>query len=639
MHAQQMPTGPIHGGNALDGQHRRTAEPHTVTPHPAQQTAQPLPDRHQLRVAHPGIADARRERLQQPPARLAHVRRIGNAPRRAGPDAHIAERGHITIQHRPMVGMVIHVHIQFQVPHGVIPAEGHTCRGLPQHVHESALHAVFQPVDRAIDGRLTAAPSPVPAALRPIAQARQTHHRVVDMPVVAPVGHEDAFGAVRRTVRGHAGDVVPRRVDARQQRVPAVHRGAHILRGAGRGHQGGARLVHVGFVLPVQQDGLVAQPLQRLWMPDRDVGPHHRLQAALLQIRAQLGQVAGVQRADAHGPGLRRRAALAQIEGLVGADVEPPRPEQRRILVDQAFRQRQRLVHQRIKRMMFHPLDEAERTPRLFREFAEPRVAVRAQRHVLMPEGGDGRHQFDAGLRAVFVQFEDVVGVERARAAPGLAQPVEAERVLHVQLQLVVLVQLQDIDQGLQRCGRGHPPAGHVQIVSAHRQHGGVLDVHHGDGRPRVAHQLAERLHAVPQAIRIPAHDDHRGGAIGPPADIQTVGLGGHRGIDVQPDGALPDIAPARAPTQTGARFEIPPDQPHQAARCVAGRRGRPLPDAPDRRQHRDGAVRPQQTRRRNQRDIGTVRYRGHGCSDQRFAVIADGCVLDCSRVYRPSAC
>lgn len=151
MHAQQMPTGPIHGGNALDGQHRRTAEPHTVTPHPAQQTAQPLPDRHQLRVAHPGIADARRERLQQPPACLPHVRGAGHALRRTGPDAHIAERGHITIQHRPMVGMVICMHIQFQVPHGIVPAEGHTCRGLPQHVHESALHAVFQPVDRAID--------------------------------------------------------------------------------------------------------------------------------------------------------------------------------------------------------------------------------------------------------------------------------------------------------------------------------------------------------------------------------------------------------------------------------------------------------------------------------------------------------
>ncbi|MGJ0592704.1 hypothetical protein ACR74G_08595 [Bifidobacterium longum subsp. infantis] len=47
-------------------------------------------------------------------------------------------------------------------------------------------------------------------------------------PKVAPVGDEHALGAVLLAVAGHAGDVAPGVVDARQERVPAPYGGSGL---------------------------------------------------------------------------------------------------------------------------------------------------------------------------------------------------------------------------------------------------------------------------------------------------------------------------------------------------------------------------------------------------------------------------
>ena len=82
--------------------------------------------------------------------------------------------------------------------------------------------------------------------------------------------------------------------------------------------------------------------------------------------------------------------------------------------------------------MVTLPLHETVLTVGVLGKLAEMAQLARAHRHVLVSESRDRRHQLDAEPRAVFVERDDVGGLERAGAAPSLAQIVEHERVLDV---------------------------------------------------------------------------------------------------------------------------------------------------------------------------------------------------------------
>lgn len=70
---------------------------------------------------------------------------------------------------------------------------------------------------------------------------------------------------------------------------------------------------------------------------------------------------------------------------------------------------------------MLLPLDQAVRPIGVLRKLSQPAQFFGAQRHVVMPECGNGRNQLDAQSCAVFVEGDDIGRFERADATPRLA--------------------------------------------------------------------------------------------------------------------------------------------------------------------------------------------------------------------------
>ena len=138
--------------------------------------------------------------------------------------------------------------------------------------------------------------------------------------------------------------------------------------------------------------------------------------------------------------------------------------------------------------MVFHSFDETERTVGVFGELSQSTMFTGAQVHIHVPESGQGRHQFDAVVCAVFVQEHDVVGRERVSAAPRFAELVD--------------------EPGEER-HRRHTPARHVKTVGAHRERRLVLDMQAGQGPRGLPDHLPQCLHAVPQsAFAATTHGD-----------------------------------------------------------------------------------------------------------------------------------
>ena len=159
--------------------------------------------------------------------------------------------------------------------------------------------------------------------------------------------------------------------------------------------------------------------------------------------------------------------------------------------------------------VVFHSFDETERTVGVFGELSQSTMFTGAQVHIHVPESGQGRHQFDAVVCAVFVQEHDVVGRERVSAAPRFAELAESEGMFHVQLELVVLIQPQLVDEPGEERHRRHTPARHVKTVGAHRERRLVLDMQAGQGPRGLPDHLPQCLHAVPQsAFAATTHGD-----------------------------------------------------------------------------------------------------------------------------------
>ena len=81
-----------------------------------------------------------------------------------------------------------------------------------------------------------------------------------------------------------------------------------------------------------------------------------------------------------------------------------------------------------------------------------------------MPEGRQGRDQFNMPLPAVSVQLQDVLRLQRILVAPGFAEIPEQIGMLNVQLELVDLVFTQEIHKLLQRVQFQHASAGDILI-------------------------------------------------------------------------------------------------------------------------------------------------------------------------------
>ena len=209
------------------------------------------------------------------------------------------------------------------------------------------------------------------------------------MPKIAPIGDEHAFRTAVDAVARDACDVVPRIVDARQQRIPPPYGRAYDLFGSDFRHELDFFVGRFRFVLPVQQGDIVRQGFENFRHFDGDISPEHGFAALLRQVFAEFAHVCCVQRCDAHALRFLLRLAFAEVEGFVGADVESLRTEKLQIRVDQLRRECEGSIVGDVERVVPHAFDEAERPVCVFGEFAEFAQFLRAHGHILVSECGD----------------------------------------------------------------------------------------------------------------------------------------------------------------------------------------------------------------------------------------------------------
>ena len=280
--------------------------------------------------------------------------------------------------------------IQFEIFHKLTPSEYGLRGSVTKQYNEScAAIAIFdarntlkQIIFGSISGR-------IPRILRTEYHAGHGHARIVDMPKISPIGDEHAFRTAVDAVARDACDVVPRIVDARQQRIPPPYGRAYDLFGSGLRHELDFFVGRFRFVLPVQQGDIVRQGFEDFRHFDGDISPEHGFAALLGQVFAEFAHVCCVQRCDAHALRFLLRLAFAEVEGFVGADVESLRTEKLQIRVDQLRGERERSIVGDVECVVPHAFDEAERPVCVFGEFAKFAQFLRAHRHVLVSECGD----------------------------------------------------------------------------------------------------------------------------------------------------------------------------------------------------------------------------------------------------------
>ena len=81
--------------------------------------------------------------------------------------------------------------------------------------------------------------------------------------------------------------------------------------------------------------------------------------------------------------------------------------------------------------------------------------------------------------------------------------------MLDVQLPFVDLVAAQQVGVALEGLQRGHPAPGAIQIIAPVAQVGLILDFQRGQTGPVTLNPLAQRHHAVEQALIAAAADEH----------------------------------------------------------------------------------------------------------------------------------
>jgi len=281
--------------------------------------------------------------------------------------------------------------------------------------------------------------------------------------VVAPVGVQEAAGAVAAARVRPALDVQAAGLDPGKQAVPAGGPGADPELDAVLREHLHAVEVEVRLVPPVEQDQVAIDLGDALGVLVDDVAPdHHALAVAGRQL-LDPPDVLEVHAAGAELRLARLRLPAAQVPGLVAVRVQAPGAEVRQVLVVQVPEQ---LVGARLGR------GQRPAVPGL----VEVRVFGVLQHVGHVPERLQAGDQLDAAVRRVGVELAHRLGVERRilRADPGMAP--EAEGVLGVEHQHVQLGARAQIDDLADRLGFRDLAARDVEHDAAEGDRGGVLD-------------------------------------------------------------------------------------------------------------------------------------------------------------------
>jgi hypothetical protein len=210
----------------------------------------------------------------------------------------------------------------------------------------------------------------------------------------------------------------------------------------------------VGFVAPLERDGVCGQLTDQLRTLHDDVAPELHAMAAALHARVHLLQKLEVYALGAALLAGCLRAALTEIESLVEPDVEHPALKVRQQLIVQLLEQGQAA---RIRRAQ--PVRLAAPVPRVLEAvgaLCERTILIVHEPAMHVTEAVLIGHQLDEARRAVGVQLAHVLGRVRAGVLPYALVTHVRKRVLEIQLQLVDFPAREPIDERAQRGQRRH---------------------------------------------------------------------------------------------------------------------------------------------------------------------------------------
>ena len=238
----------------------------------------------------------------------------------------------------------------------------------------------------------------------------------------------------------HGTDIQVRIVYQRHPTVPATYAGASILRNPAGGNIPDFIFPLVRQITPIQADGFLGQLGTAFREAPHDVPPELRCYPLRNKIFAQRLHMAEIQAALALLLGKSLAASLAQIKRFVITDIEFAAAEKRAVFVNQPFYKPQRIGIGYVQGMVIPCIGITERNLFRVRQLAEVATGFCAENTVHMPEGRQGRNEFNVPGSTVIIQFHNLLRRQRRILAPCFAQITEKIGVFNIKLPLIDLV-------------------------------------------------------------------------------------------------------------------------------------------------------------------------------------------------------
>ena len=225
-----------------------------------------------------------------------------------------------------------------------------------------------------------------------------------------------------------------------------------------------------------------------------DISPEHGRLALFDQEFKQLLDIFHVQ--NAFSLFFRKRCApsRSQVKGLVCADIEFIRPEQLHILINHFLNQGNGIPVGHIYRMVMHSVLKTESLFKAARQFTEMLEGPGLQQLIEMAECSDGRHQFHSSLIAVLIQFKHFFRGHGSLVPPQLGEITEQICMLHIELQLVHLIEGKDIHHFLHVFQSLNTSSGSIMVKASVFHIRLVVNCYMGKKSSALAHNLTQCL-------------------------------------------------------------------------------------------------------------------------------------------------
>ena len=321
---------------------------------------------------------------------------------------------------------------------------------------------------------------------------------------ISPVCIQQTDGAVFHCIGSQPFIIfisVPVQVD---KLVPAAHARAAVLGRSSLCHPACLFLPLIPQIAPVETDHLLGQFFDHLREVQDHIPPEHGTSSVVHQKLCQFLYIMDVNSGFTQFFHCLPAPALSQVKGLVRADIKLSAGKQLHIFPDHPFQQLCASGIRGIDGMMVHPCPVGEGLLLRILQFAQITVLPAGQQLIQMSEAGKGRHQLNAPLFAVVVQFHDLRSRQRRIVPPQLTEIPEQKGMLNVKLQLVHLIVRHPICQLLKPGKLGHTPSGAVEIISSVGKRRFILDLHARQAAALLADHLQKGLHSVPEPFLLP---------------------------------------------------------------------------------------------------------------------------------------